>query len=247
MARGNQMESLSQPGPLTGPPDLDRLVAEVAERTGYRFRDPALLTRSLTHRSLAGSPVDYEALEFLGDRVLDMVIAEDLYRDAPAASAGELARALNRLVRAETLTDVARELRLAEYLRTDARNPAAANPSARVLSEACEALIAAVYLDGGFDAARSFIRRHWRERIRKSWLTGKDAKSTLQEWLAGRSLGCPVYRETSRAGPDHLPHFEVEVSVAGLRPARGSGSSKRQAEQRAAEAMLRHEGVWRGG
>jgi ribonuclease-3 len=223
------------------------LVAEIAERTGYRFRDSALLIRALTHRSHAGSPQDYDALEFLGDRVLAMVIAEDLYRDSSEATAGELAQALNRLVRAETLTEVARELRLGVHLRTDIRNLGTASPSSRVLSEVCEALIAGIYLDGGFDAARSFIRRHWRQRIRDSWFGGKDAKSTLQEWLAVRSLGSPVYRQAGRAGPDHLPSFEVEVSVAGLEPARGSGTSKRQAEQRAAEALLRREGVWPGG
>jgi ribonuclease-3 len=221
-------------------------VADVAGKIGYRFHDEALLLRSLTHRSLSATSQNYEALEFLGDRILAMVIAEDLYRASPSASAGVLAQALNKMVRAETLAEVARELGIADVMLTDMRDTAAM-ASNRMLCDVCEALIAGIYLDGGFEASRSFIRRHWQERVRGAWSGVKDAKTTLQEWLAARSLGGPVYSETGRSGPDHLLSFSVEVSVTGLEPASGTGSSKRQAEQRAAEALLRREGIWPSG
>ena len=250
VADRHKMEPLPQPGRLTVRPERPGLVAEVAGKTGYRFRDEALLVRSLTHRSLSSHHENYEALEFLGDRILALVIAEDLYRASPRASAGELSRAFNKMVCAETLAEVARGLGIGEVVLSDARDAGAAKVSSRMLAEACEALIAAIYLDGGLEAARSFILRHWQDRMTDAWLGGKDAKSTLQEWLATtaptRLLNNPVYSEIGRAGPDHLPSFLVEVAVAGLAPAQGRGSSKRQAEQQAAETMLRREGVWPG-
>ncbi|MDP9137673.1 MAG: ribonuclease III [Pseudomonadota bacterium] len=222
------------------------LIADVADRTGYRFQDEQLLVRALTHRSLPSARENYEALEFLGDRILAMVIAEHLYRASPGASVGELAQAFNKMVCAETLAEVAGALVIGDLVFTDVRN-VAGKTSGRMLADVCEALIAAIYLDGGLEAARSFIVKHWQDRIGDAWLGGKDAKTTLQEWLAARSLGSPVYSEIGRAGPDHLPSFLVEVAVAGLDPAQGRGGSKRQAEQRAAEAMLRRGGVWPGG
>jgi ribonuclease-3 len=247
MADRNKMEPLPQYGQLTVQPGRRNLVADIAGKTGYRFRDEALLVRSLTHRSLTFRQQNYEALEFLGDRILGVVIAEDLYRTSPSASAGELAQAFNKMVCAETLAEVAGELGIGEVMLINARDAAAARASGRMLADVCEALIAAIYLDGGFDAVRSFVRRHWQARLRDAWLGGKDAKTTLQEWVAARSPNSPVYSEIGRAGPDHLLSFSVEVAVAGLDPARGRGSSKRQAEQRAAEALLRREGVWPGG
>jgi ribonuclease-3 len=237
------MEPLSQYGQLMVRPGRRNLIAHIAGKTGHRFADEALLVRSLTHKSFSPAQDSYEALEFLGDRVLAVVIAEELYRSWPFASTGELAQMFNRMVREETLAEVAADLGLGEVVFAGASDTV--GTSSRVLGDVCEALIAAIYLDGGFATVRSFIRRHWRARLKKAGLGNKDAKTTLQEWLAAKSLDNPVYSEIERAGPDHLPNFSVAVSVPGLSPAHGTGTSKKQAEQRAAEALLRREGVWR--
>lgn len=247
MADRHKMEPPSQHGRLRAQPEGRDLVADIAARTGYRFDDEALLVRSLTHRSRSPRQENYEPLEFLGDRILAVVVAETLYRSSPSATAGDLAQAFNKMVCAETLTEIAGELGIGQVIRTDARDASAAKASDRLLAEVCEALIAAIYLDGGLEAARSFIHRHWQERLNGAWRVGKDAKTTLQEWVAARALDGPVYSEIGRAGPDHDLSFSVEVAVAGLVPAQGQGNSKRQAEQRAAEALLRREGVWPGG
>ncbi len=247
MAGGHKVEPLPQRGQLTAAPAHPSLIADVAGRTGYRFRDERLLVRALTHRSAAPAKDNNEALEFLGDRVLALVIAEHLHRNSPAANVGSLSQALNKLVCADTLAEIARELGIAELMRTDAGDIPFAKMSVRMLADVCEALIAAIYLDGGLAAARAFIHGHWQERLGSAWRGPKDAKTALQEWSAARALGAPVYREVSRVGPAHGPSFSIEVVVSGLHPAYGQGNTKRQAEQRAAEALLKREGAWPDG
>lgn len=221
--------------------ETDRLQAEI----GYRFANPELLDRALTHASAVNGRErqSYERLEFLGDRVLGLMIADCLVEQFPEAPEGELSRRLARLVSREACTEVAAEMQLAQHLRTGGgRSATLATPG--VLSDVCEAVVAAVYRDGGIEAARSLVDRYWGPRI--SGMNGplRDAKTELQEWAHRRGLPQPVYAETGRSGPDHAPSFEIEVTLTGLAPGRGHGGSKREAEQEAAAEVLRREGVW---
>jgi ribonuclease III len=218
----------------------------LAEKIGYKFTDAELLTRALTHSSYRlKKGHDYEALEFLGDRVLGLIVAEELYRRDPHMAEGSLTQSLKMLVCTETLAQIARELGLADALRAEKRGSAnTVRTSSNVLADACEALIAAIYLDGGIDKARSFIRQHWGERFDSVRFDIKDPKTTLQEWAGARALGPPVYRIVSWSGPQHEPLFVVDVEVENHLSARGEGKSKRQAEQEAAKALLVREGVW---
>jgi ribonuclease-3 len=216
-----------------------RIVTETAfleQALEHGFANHGLLTRALTHSSF--SKDNYERLEFLGDRVLGLVIAEWLSTLYPQAEEGTLAKTLAALVSRDSLALVARGLGLGPLLKLSVADVAAGgrdNPS--ILADACEAVIAALYLDGGLDVARKFIRAHWREMIQSPPATG-DAKTQLQEWTQGRGLGLPAYIEKGREGPDHAPSFVIEVRVQGLPPVIGTGPSKRVAERLAAEAML---------
>jgi ribonuclease-3 len=172
-------------------------------------------------------------LEFLGDRVLGLIVAEMLLETFPDEDEGMIARRHAALVRAEALTRVARDVGLGGALRLKGERP---NPA--ILADACEAVIGALYLDGGLDAASRFVRQAWQELLAETPAPPKDAKTELQEWAQGRALPLPSYREIGREGPAHAPVFTVEVDVTGLPPIRAQGASKRTAEQRAAEQML---------
>ena len=216
------------------------------DRIGYRFSDRELLHHALSHASaaLAEGTFGYERLEFLGDRVLGLVIADLLYQGFPSEPEGDLAMRLNALVRAETCEEVARELNLGAALRmTKGEDKAGLRDRGSVLSDVCEALIAALYIDGGMGVARDFVERHWSSRLSATAMPPRDAKTQLQEWAQSQKKGLPVYRGVGRSGPDHAPQFDVEVVVEGVIPAKGSGSSKRAAEQAAATALLRCEGI----
>lgn len=181
-------------------------------------------------------------MEFLGDRVLGLVIAEMLLERDAQASEGTLAPRLNALVRKETCARVARETGIAEAIRVAGSERDPGGPKTEnVLADACEAVIAALYLDGGFAVARDFVRREWNKILEDVQDDMRDPKTLLQEWSQGReggARGVPVYKMTGRSGPDHAPVFTVEVSLPGLRPAVGTGRSKREAEQDAARALL---------
>jgi ribonuclease III len=218
------------------------------ERIGYRFADPTLLDSALSHisalkgaRNRAGS---YQRLEFLGDHVLGLVISDMLFRAFPRADEGELSRRLADLVRKETCAEIARAVDLGAAIRLGASE---ANAGARtrlaILADVCEALIGAVYLDGGFAAAEALIGRLWQVRMKTKAEPLRDPKTVLQEWAQGRGLPTPAYREIARSGPDHDPQFRVAVQLPHLAPAEGSGRSKRAAEQAAAAAMMKREGV----
>lgn len=224
-----------------GNPARDALIA----RLGHRFRNPERLDQALTHGSVVGirpgAVASYERLEFLGDRVLGVVVAEMLFHRFPDEEEGALARRFAVLVQRETLARVAAEIGLAEAVdlaQSDVDAGARENPS--VLADACEAVIAALYLDGGFDAAAAFVRGEWAALIEEDPKPPKDAKTGLQEWAQGRGLALPDYREVGRSGPPHAPVFEVEVAVDGFPPAAGTGMSKRAAEREAAQALLEH-------
>ncbi|TYC66984.1 ribonuclease III [Stappia sp. BW2] len=229
-----------QPGP----------VSALKSALQYEFRDLELLRVALTHASalppsetVAGS---YQRLEFLGDRVLGLVIASMLHKHFPRADEGELARRFNHMVKRETCAEIAQELGVGDAMRIGlAEAQTGGRKKTALLADICESVIAAIYLDGGFEAAESFITRLWEPRM-LSWSGPlRDAKTTLQEWAQSRSLPTPRYDVTTRDGPDHAPNFTVSVTVQGLPPGEGKGGSKRIAEQNAAEAVLRREGVWK--
>ena len=207
---------------------------------GHRFSDPSLLEQALTHRSVE-SPgrQDYERLEFLGDRVLALVVTEILMQSFPAEREGSLARRLAALVHQETLSEVSREIGLGAHLRLsrgEAEGGGRENDA--ILADACEAVIAAIYRDGGLEAARQFIERHWRPRVLAADAPPQDAKTALQEWAQGRGLALPSYAVVSREGPDHAPAFTVRVEIPGGTSAEGQGPTKRVAEQIAARRAL---------
>jgi ribonuclease-3 len=220
--------------------------ARVEERIGHRFAKPERLERALTHSSTrANQGGNYERLEFLGDRVLGLCVAELLFGHFGTASEGELSVRLNQLVSAQTCSEVADELNLHEFIRTGADvKKLTGKRMANVRADVVESLIAAIYLDAGLEAARAFILRHWKSRALAEDAARRDAKTELQEWAHARFGVTPVYRVADREGPDHEPVFTVIVEIAGAKPARGESSSKRAAEQAAATAILEREGVW---
>ena len=223
---------------------------ELEERIGHGFAEKSLLDSALTHISaLSGKSraASYQRLEFLGDHVLGLVVSDMLFRAFPKADEGELSRRLADLVRRETCADVARSLDLGAAIKLGASE---ANAGGRrrlaILADVCEALIGAVFIDGGYPAAATMIERLWSERMRTPARPLRDAKTVLQEWAQGRGLPTPSYREVERTGPHHDPEFRVAVALPDLEPAEGVGRSKRAAEQAAAAAMLEREGVEAG-
>ena len=226
-----------------------RLTAMAIEAlVGHRFKKPSLLTAALTHVSALKSGKSradsYQRLEFLGDHVLGLAVADMLYRAFPKGSEGELSKRLADLVRAETCADVALELGLLDAIKLGGiSGPAAERLRRSLLGDICEAVIGAIYLDAGYLAANDFIVRHWTERMKKPARPLRDPKTVLQEWAQGRGLPIPCYREVERTGPHHNPQFRIAVSVTGLEPSEGLGANKRAAEQAAASAMLVRENV----
>lgn len=222
--------------------------AQLQKRLGHDFRDGDLLSRALTHGSAtarSGPATSYQRLEFLGDRVLGLAVATMLHRSFPKAEEGELARRLNQLVRKETCAEVARDLKLGDAIRLgESEAQTGGKRKMAILADVCEAVIAAVYLDGGLEAAQTLIERHWGPRMTGYNGPLRDAKTMLQEWAQGRGKAAPRYIMTERSGPDHAPSFTVQVEIDGYQPATGTGGSKRLAEQRAAETALLREGVW---
>jgi ribonuclease III len=224
--------------------------AALADVLDYRFRDGDLLFQALTHASAVndGGRATYQRLEFLGDRVLGLLVADILFEMFPAADEGELSRRLAALVRRETCADVAREVGLGAYIRLgEGEAQTGGRRKEAILGDVCEAVIGAIYLDGGIEAAREFIARNWSDRMREASPRLKDAKTSLQEWAHAKGYGQPVYRLLDRAGPDHAPEFTISVTLSGLEPAEATGASKRVAEQAAAEAVLLREGAWKPG
>jgi len=213
-----------------------------AVRLGHGFAEPGLLVQALTHRSAADpkrSQLDSnERLEFLGDRVLALLIAEWLSERFPEEREGDLGKRLGVLVARDTLARIAENLNLAAVLRVpQSEGRAGLRERANVLADAVEALLGALYLDGGLPAARALVRREWEAQMGADPRPPMSAKSRLQEYTLGRGLGLPEYRLVSSTGPSHQPVFVVAVAAMG-REAEGVGESKRAAEQLAAEAWL---------
>lgn len=216
--------------------------ADFADRLAHRFADPGLLRQALTHRSLLQGRnrglASNERLEFVGDRVLGLVIAEWLVERFPGEREGGLGRRLAHLVNQETLAAIAGRIGLAEALIVPASEAATGvRRRPTVLADACEALIGALYADGGLAAARDFIRAHWEEEVEAVAEAPRDPKTALQEWAQGRGLALPAYRTVASEGPSHRPRFTVAVTV-GEESAEAEGVTKREAEKAAAAALL---------
>lgn len=225
----------------------ERSLDDLQERLGYRFSDDMLLRRALTHSSLAASSKvgDLERLEFLGDRVLGLLTAEALWRRKPTLSEGEMAPRLNALVRKETCAKAAIALGLDELMwLSEQEESSGGRRKKAILGDVCEALLGALYVDGGLDAARKAYDAYWTPNLELLSKRHRDAKTTLQEWAQEKGRGMPAYKTLSADGPAHAPDFLVEVSVNGLKPAEGRGHSKRSAQMDAAKSVLMREGIW---
>ena len=209
-------------------------------RIGHTFRQPALLVRAVTHSSIS-SPTrpDNQRLEFLGDRVLGLVMSEALLSADGQATEGQLAPRFNALVRKETCAEVAREVGLGDVLKLGRSEMlSGGRRKEALLGDALEAVIAAAYLDAGFDAAKALVLRLWGGRIGAVETDARDPKTSLQEWAQARGMKPPAYTELGRTGPDHAPQFTVEVTLDTGEAERASANTKRAAEQAAARALL---------
>jgi ribonuclease-3 len=209
----------------------------------HRFKDVGILRKSLMHRSnIAASAKGAghnQRLEFLGDRVLGLIIATLLYEVFPQEEEGALARRLAGLVSRPAVVQVARCIALADYLELPASSEGEALRALdSTLEDACEALIGALYLDGGLAAAECFVRHYWTPMLDALPEPPKDAKTALQEWAQSYALPLPVYREVGRDGPAHAPQFEIEVTINPAHQARATGATKKAAEQAAAMQLL---------
>jgi ribonuclease III len=215
-------------------------------RLGHVFRNKALLREALTHASAAeGRKVaDYERLEFLGDRVLGLVVSEHLFATFPEEGEDKLALRFNALVNRDACARAARRADIGPALVLSASEArTGGRDKDTILADACEAVIAALYLDGGFKAAQVFIETCWAEEFASAGVAPRDPKTKLQEWTASLKRPNPRYDVVERSGPDHAPRFVVEAVVEGMDPMRGEGGSKRDAERAAARAMLNAAGV----
>jgi len=210
------------------------------KRLGYHFETPKLLSEAVTHASMSTSNRDdNQRLEFLGDRVLGLVMAEALLKLDTGASEGQLAPRFNALVRKEACADVAREIDIGAVLRLGRSEMLSGGRRKQaLLGDAMEAVIAAVYIDGGFDAAREMILRLWGARTTSVKQDARDAKTSLQEWAQARGLEPPQYVLTKRSGPDHAPVFTIAARLSTGQTASATAGAKRAAEQDAAALLL---------
>ena len=225
----------------------DEAVAVLIKRLGYVFKNEQLLEHALTHASGAKSKVadSNERLEFLGDRVLGLIVAQLLYEQHEDVPEGDLARMLNTLVRRQTCAEIGKKLGIPDALVLAGKGSKRTVVTDNIVGDACEALIAAAYLDGGLEVARSIIDEHWAGFFKQAPDMRKDAKSSLQEWAAARSLAVPSYETIDTTGPDHAPEFKVELRVEGREPVQGVSTTRRTAEQVAATEFLRRERIWK--
>lgn len=224
----------------------DQEFQAIAALLGYTFRNRDLLKAALTHGSgrKGKTNTTYQRLEFLGDRVLGLVIAEELYVRNPRKAEGALAQNFSVLVRAEACADAARDLGISEHIRVGQKEKAQGMATQTViLGDVMESILGAMYLDGGLEPARALIMRLWDERLSSRSKLVKDAKSFLQEWALAQGKAIPAYRIVSRDGPDHSPNFTIAVTIEGFAEAIASAPSKRNGEQLAAELFLRREKI----
>lgn len=216
----------------------------IAGKLGYNFKDKAILRHALTHPSISKGQTDYQRLEFLGDRVLALVIAEELYRQNPSHREGQMANMHSNLVRGGVCGEIGKLLGLGDFIAVgQSEKRKGVNLNNTVIGDVVEALIGGIYLDGGLDAAKSFVLRNWASRLLEGAVFTKDPKTSLQEWALARGLPIPGYKILKREGLEHSPVFTVELQVKDKDPCFGSGTSKRLAEMAAADGFLKREGI----
>ncbi len=215
-------------------------LSRLEDRLGHRFRNPALLHHALTHASTTIDRIQSnERLEFLGDRVLGLIVADMLFETFPHEPEGDLGYRFTALARRETLARVAQEIELgANIVMSDGERESGGAAKAGLLANTCEAVIAALYQDGGLAAAQQFVKRYWTPLLTEDHHPRKDPKTTLQEWAQANGHALPRYQTVHQSGPDHQPIFHVEVRIGANASATGDGASKRAAEQVAAEQFL---------
>ncbi len=223
-------------------------IAAFEARIGHVFADRDLIEHALTHLSAVptgGNRLSsYQRLEFLGDHVLGLVVSDMIYTAFPQDDEGSLSRRLAELVRAEACAEVGESLEMGRAVKLGPGESSSGGRKRKpILADVCEAVIGALFVDAGYEAARTFIIRHWHERMLNPRRPLRDAKTRLQEWAQGRGLPTPTYHEVSRKGPPHAPVFLIGVAIPGIADGEGEGASKRIAEQVAAEYVLRREGV----
>ncbi len=222
--------------------------AELEKRIDHAFADKALLVRALTHSSLSGGDNtvrDLERLEFLGDRVLGLLTAEELWRRYPHYSEGDMAPRLNALVRKETCAKAAQHFGVDEFIMmSEWEAQSGGRKKKAILGDVMEALLGALYIDGGLEAARRVYDQFWTPNLEDLSKLHKDPKTALQEWSQNKKLGTPHYEVINADGPAHAPAFTVDVRVKGMKPTQGEGRSKREAQMEAARRFLVREKVW---
>ena len=207
-------------------------------RLGYTYKDRAFLEHALTHSSKSGS-VNNERIEFLGDRVLNLVMAENLFHRFPGESEGSLAKRHSALVQGRMLAIIGGIIGLGEFIiLSDAERQSGGAENENILSDAMEATLGSIFLDGGLDAARDVILKLWGDNIATLTEAHQDPKTELQEWVQARGLPLPEYEIVGKSGPDHAPRFEIEVRVRGYDPIIAEGQSRRHGEKAAATRML---------
>lgn len=211
--------------------------SQLEDRLEHDFSNKDLLTKALTHSSLQEK--NYERLEFLGDRVLGLIIAQLLYNEFKQEREGDLAKRHTALVNGETLSQIATEIDLGKHLRlSNAERASGGEENINILADVMEALIAALYIDAGLDKTIQILEKLWGERIQTMTAPPQDPKTSLQEWAQGNGLPLPSYEVTDRQGPAHAPSFTVEVSLPDLPKASATASSKKIAQKEAAQKLL---------
>ncbi len=215
------------------------MAGALEKKIGYSFSDPALLQTALTHSSLRSTAIDNERLEFVGDRVLGLVVAQLLFSRFAAENEGSLAKRHTALVQQKALVKVAQGIGLSAHLKLSAGEAKSGGTvKEKILSDAVEALIGAIFQDGGYAAAEKFVQTFWADLLAVQTAPPEDAKSALQEWAQSRGLPLPQYKQLAKSGTDHAPQFEIEVALDGFGRARATAASKRAAEKTAAEKLL---------
>lgn len=223
---------------MTVAPENKELLEKLQSLIGYDFKDLHWLERAMTHSSRAEG-YNYERLEFLGDRVLGLVMAHALFTTFPKEREGGLAKRHAALVQGRTLAVIAAMNHLGDYIiLSDAERKAGGTENENILADILEALIGAIFIDGGYDPARDLILRFWGNNIETLTEAPLDPKTELQEWVQAKSHPLPVYEVVDKAGPDHAPVFTIELTIQGHDPIRAEGTSRRQAEKTAARQML---------
>lgn len=209
------------------------------KKIAYHFSNPALLQTALTHSS-AGQNYNYERLEFLGDRVLGLIVASLLYNTFPREPEGHLAKRLAALVQGPFLAKIAREINLGDHIQfSDSERSAGGAENDNILADVFEALVGALYLDGGFIPCEKLIHTLWDNHLHDMKAPPQHPKTTLQEWTQKQALGLPLYEVAGQDGPDHAPTFKIRLTIADFDPVIGEGRSRQEAEKKAAKAFLK--------